>query len=93
MKIVWSRRASKDAENIIDYISRDNQSEAFELIDEIEEKILKLKEFPELGRMVPEFGSKYIRELIIRNFYRVIYEIETDEFVIVTLRQTRMDTL
>ena len=34
-----------------------------------------LAQFPELGRIVPEFGDTHIREIVVRS-YRVIYRVD-----------------
>lgn len=41
----------------------------------------KLKQFPRIGRKVPEFDDENIRELVTYS-YRIIYRLEDDETVI-----------
>lgn len=57
---------------IKEYIKRDSNFYANKTIAEIYAKIEKLKYFPCLGRYVPEFNSKILRELIYKS-YRIIY--------------------
>jgi toxin ParE1/3/4 len=38
----------------------------------------RLADFPEMGRMVPEFGDPSIREIVVRS-YRVIYRVDDNE--------------
>jgi len=42
----------------------------YELISEIE----RLQEFPELGRIVPEYRNDHMREIIFRP-YRIVYRV------------------
>ena len=37
-------------------------------------KVKSLEQFPEIGRVVPEFGNPVIREIVVRS-YRVIYRV------------------
>ena len=43
----------------------------YELISEAD----RLQEFPELGRIVPEYRNDYIREIIFRP-YRIVYRVD-----------------
>ena len=56
-KLVWSPAARDDLHDIVIFIARDNPNRAlsfgYELISETD----RLQEFPELGRIVPEYGS------------------------------------
>lgn len=55
-------------------ISRDSHHRAevfgYRLIAETD----KLKSFPEIGRVVPEYGIPTIREIIVRS-YRIVYRL------------------
>jgi plasmid stabilization system protein ParE len=44
----------------------------------------RLVQFPESGRMVPEFGRPNLRELILRP-YRIVYRLQGDVLEIVTV--------
>lgn len=46
--------------------------------------------FPELGRVVPEFGHASVRELIVRE-HRMIYRLEGDDVLIVFLMHGSRD--
>ncbi|HEY9502342.1 MAG TPA: type II toxin-antitoxin system RelE/ParE family toxin, partial [Pyrinomonadaceae bacterium] len=46
----------------------------YELISETD----RLQEFPELGRIVPEYRNDSIREIIFRP-YRIVYRVNHDE--------------
>jgi toxin ParE1/3/4 len=57
------------------FIARDDPNRAmsfgYELIFETD----RLQEFPELGRIVPEYRTNYIREIIFRP-YRIVYRVD-----------------
>ena len=63
-KLTWSPAARDDLHDIVVFIARDNPNRAmsfgYELISETD----RLQEFPELGRIVPEYKNDIIRELI-----------------------------
>ena len=74
-KLIWSPAARDDLHDIVVFIARDNPNRAmsfgYELISETD----RLQEFPELGRIVPEYRSDWIREIIFRP-YRIVYRVD-----------------
>ena len=86
-KIIYSSISIFDLESIVEYYYNLNKETAKKYYKNIQEKIKKLKNFPEIGRIVPEFQddlyNKY-RELIYEN-YRIIYKIVNDEIFIVRI--------
>ena len=64
------------------------------LIREILQRIEGLRDYPDLGRMVPEFGQDFLRELIHPPF-RIVFRRETDRVRIVRIwrceRQLELD--
>ncbi len=73
--VEWAQPASKDLENIIDYISHDNVDTAITVFKKIKSKCKTLNQFPDRGRIVPElkaYGILSYKELIISS-WRVIY--------------------
>ena len=73
-KLIWSPAARDDLHDIVVFIARDNPNRAmsfgYELISETD----RLHEFPELGRIVPEYRNDCIREIIFRP-YRIVYRV------------------
>lgn len=71
-KLIWSPASRDDLHDIVSYISRDSHQRAevfgYRLIAETD----KLKSFPEIGRIVPEYGVPTIREISVRS-YRIVY--------------------
>jgi toxin ParE1/3/4 len=74
-KLIWSPAARDDLHDIVVFIARDNANRAisfgYELISETD----RLQEFPELGRIVPEYRNNYIRQIIFRP-YRIVYRVD-----------------
>jgi len=71
--VKWSVPARNDLKQIHDYIAKDSEYYARNVIQEIVAKTETLTEHPEIGRIVSEIGDQNIRELIIYS-YRLIYE-------------------
>ncbi len=65
--IVWTEVAIEDLAFLHEYISRDSKFYADRFIDKLIERIEQLEGFPKSGRVVPEFNSETIRELIEGN--------------------------
>jgi len=85
MKIIWSPLAIDRISEIADYIARDNIDASVKWIEDIFNKIERLRKFPESGRVVPEIDKNNIREIIYGN-YRIVYQIRDKEISILTVR-------
>jgi addiction module RelE/StbE family toxin len=90
MKIVFSNRAKRDLIDTVKYISKDKPKAAQNWADRIKQSIEKLADYPSLGRIVPEFSDKSIRE-IIKGQYRIVYKIdlESDTIAILTVHHSK----
>lgn len=91
MRIIWSPTSKIKINDILEYISEDNPGVALNLIDDFELKIEKLKENPELGRVLPEINNTNIRELIVHDNYGIIYEVNPDIIEILTVRHFKQN--
>jgi plasmid stabilization system protein ParE len=56
-KLIWSPAARDDLHDIVVFIARDNPSRAMSFGYELISKTDQLQEFPELGRIVPEYHN------------------------------------
>jgi len=74
-QITLSSSARRDLRDIVRYISLDSRDRAVRFGRLLVSSTKQLSEFPEMGRMVPEFRDPSIREIVVR-FYRVIYRVE-----------------
>lgn len=79
-KVTWTKRSIEDIYEIREYYLSYSPKLATETTDQIFEKGEYLSQFPKLGRIVPEFDNKDLRELIYNN-YRIIYRLVGQESV------------
>ena len=89
MKIVWTHQARERLFEIEDYIiTQGSPVNAAQLIQRLVDRAKILSDFPNSGRIVPEYGREDCRELIERN-YRIIYRIKVDVIEIETVFEAR----
>jgi addiction module RelE/StbE family toxin len=74
IKINWTRQAIEDIYETREYYTHRSEKYAEQLTDKIFEKADNLKQYPQMGRMVPELERPKIRELVYKN-YRIIYHV------------------
>jgi len=89
--VYWSKIAQDDLLEIIEYISLDSYNIAEEIFEKIKKQTIKLENFPERGRTVPELDFHNInnyRELIIVP-WRIIYRIEEHKVYILAVIDSR----
>ena len=75
MRVLWTEPAETDLDELFEYIARDSPIYAEQFTARILEAIVRLADFPRIGRRVPEADSENIRELIVQS-RRVIYAID-----------------
>ena len=91
--VEWSKEASEDLEQIIDYIALDSIDSAIKIFAKIKSRSEALVYFPQRGRVVPElkiFGILKYRELTISP-WRIIYVIYRDEVNVLSVIDSRRD--
>jgi toxin ParE1/3/4 len=74
-KLTWSPSARLDLKDIALFIAEDNPLAAEQFVQSLFHVVERLADFPESGRIVPEFGDPVIRE-IIRKPCRIVYRID-----------------
>ena len=74
-QITLSSSARRDLRDIVRYISLDSPDRAVRFGRLLVSSAKQLTEFPEMGRMVPEFRDPSTREIVVRS-YRVIYRVD-----------------
>ena len=76
-QVIYLAIAKQDLDQIFDYILRDNPNAALQLLDDIDQKISQLRNFPEIGRIPKDNKLKNLgyRILIITG-YLVFYIIK-----------------
>jgi plasmid stabilization system protein ParE len=87
MKVHWSNTAIEHLSKIHDYVAQDSPHYANKLIDRITRRSEQFEIFPRSGRIVPEFGSEEIRE-VVEGSYRIIYYIGLQQIDILAVVNT-----
>ena len=72
--IDWTNQIFDDIDIITEYMAQYSKPLAKTFVEKVFEKAELLKNFPEMGRMVPEIESPKVRELIYKQ-YRIVYQI------------------
>ncbi len=84
LEIEWSPEATEDLESIAEYIARDSEFYARAIVTEVLAVSRSIREFPLIGRIVPEIGNDHIRERLVYS-YRLVYRIESQRILIVAV--------
>jgi toxin ParE1/3/4 len=74
-KVALSPSARRDLRDIVRYISLDSPDRAVTFGQFLLSSTKHLADFPEMGRVVPEFDDPSIREIVVRS-YRVIHRVD-----------------
>ncbi len=77
MKIQFTPTARKQFLSALSYIRKDKPSAAVNFRNRAEKILKRLEDFPESGRVIPEFPDLSYREVIISP-YRFFYKIKAD---------------
>ena len=80
VNVIWTQFAIEDLRLIHEYISNDSVFYADRFVDKKIARINQLENFPKSGRIVSEFNSPTVRELIEGN-YRIIYKISKNNSI------------
>ena len=81
VKIVWTDFAIEDLRSIHEYIAKDSKRYADRHVEKLMTRVDQLENFPKSGRVVPEFDTPTIRELIEGN-YRIVYKVSINQVAI-----------
>ena len=74
-KVVFAERSRSDLRTITFRVARlSGAARGERLGNQLIDKALTLKTFPERGRVVPEFADPEIREIIFKS-YRIVYRV------------------
>ncbi len=80
-RIKWAKRSVGDLKDIYNFIEKDSPRFAQIQVEKIQKSVLKLKNYPQIGRILPEFPKLNYRELLIG----IIYRFEKDKKIILIL--------
>ena len=84
MKIVWSDEAMNDLRAIHDFIARDSDLYAGQMVERLIARIEKVSSMPTLGHPVHEFPKLGLRETH-QGSYRLIYAFNAKELKVLTI--------
>ena len=92
MKVIVTNKARRDLVDLFYYHLEKSTNYAIKTDQNIRSYIEALKEFPYIGRYVPEITDKHYRELIYEKF-RIVYYIseENDTIYILYIFNARQD--
>ena len=88
-EIRWTPQASADFEAAVNYIALDAPSFACLFAIKTMDSIDRLRDFPKLGRVIPERNDPYYREVIQGN-YRIFYRLVDDVVEVLALHPCAM---
>jgi len=83
-KIIWSPEAIEDLQSIAEYIQRDSEFYARAVVTKILDVSRSIKDFPLIGKIVPELENENIRERFVYS-YRLVYQIKKQQILIVAV--------
>ena len=78
MKVYWTETAVENLSAIYTYIAQNSPQYAAIIVDRITRRSEQVVNFPLSGRIVPEFETEQIRE-VIEGSYRIIYYIKPEQ--------------
>lgn len=88
-EVIWTEPALQELDAIAEYIALDNPAAASYLVQDVFDKIERLEDFPQSGRIPPELPNSVYREVVVppcRIFYR---EDEKRVLVLYVMREER----
>ena len=92
-KVIWTKNAEYDLEEIIEYLKTDSIKVAKDIFFEIKKQCNSLSIFPTSRRIVPELqhiGILPYRELIYKR-WRIVYKIESEKIYILIVVDSSRD--
>jgi toxin ParE1/3/4 len=84
MKVFWTETAVNHLSFIYKYISQNSPQYAQRLVERLTRRSEQIANFPFSGRLVPEFETEQIRE-VIEGSYRIIYYIKPEQIDVIAV--------
>ncbi len=72
-EIIWTEPALQELDALAEYVALDNPEAASHLVEKVFDKVERLENFPQSGRVPPELPNSVYREVVVppcRIFYR-----------------------
>lgn len=92
MNVHWTDTAQGQLDAIYQYISQNSPEYAKRMVDRLTRRSQQIGEFPQSGRVVPEYQLEQIRE-VIEVPYRIIYFIKLDQIDVLAVVHAASDAL
>jgi len=73
-RVYWTQPAAADLLEAAAFIRREQPAAARRLYDDVSKKTNLIRHHPLLGRVIPEFQNRFLRELVVSP-YRLIYRV------------------
>ena len=84
-EVIWAPSARLDLAELASYIRESRPLASAHFVREVFQMVEHLADFPESGRVVPEFDDPGIRE-VIRRPCRIVYRIHADGHTVEIVR-------
>ncbi|WNF12882.1 type II toxin-antitoxin system RelE/ParE family toxin [Microcystis aeruginosa] len=84
MKVFCTETAVNHLSSIYNYISQNSPQYAQRLVERLTRRSEQIANFPFSGRLVPEFETEQIRE-VIEVSYRIIYYIKPEQIDVIAV--------
>ena len=91
-EVKWSAEAKRDLNAIAEYFDISSTQYSKYLVERIYNSVSELKDFPKIGRKVPELEFEIFRERIVEG-YRIIYLVQDASIEILTIVHSRQDLI
>jgi toxin ParE1/3/4 len=88
--VVWTPSARDCLDEILQHIASDSPVAAAKVLDVVLAAAESLSVFSERGRIVPEVGSRSIREIFVYRF-RLMYQVSSSDVRILAVLHGAMD--
>lgn len=80
-QLIWAPSARLDLRELVSHIAESRPLVAARFVQQVFHMVERLADFPESGRVVPEFGDPGIRE-VIRKPCRIVYRIKAEQGIV-----------
>ncbi|HNX29626.1 MAG TPA: type II toxin-antitoxin system RelE/ParE family toxin [Syntrophomonadaceae bacterium] len=94
LRILYTQDAVDDLDSIFDYISQDKRTAAANLLEKIENSILKLADNPRMGTVLPTNDLSLVepgyRRIVVQP-YLIFYRTGNGEIIIARVLHSRQD--
>jgi toxin ParE1/3/4 len=84
-RLIWAPSACLDLRELASYIAESHPAAAAAFVRQVFQALEHLADFPQAGRVVPEFDDPNIRE-VVRRPCRIVYRVKTEDGIVEIVR-------